>query len=111
MSPNPIKLKKLGTKKEINTDIFTNEEYTWISAVLFSKVHPGFLLDHANEVEEIHWSGMQNDFVLVHNPIAKNPLEEELFKPATTIKKINGQIITEGKDIFPTIRTDQITYD
>ena len=59
--------KKSGSP--VSTDIFCNSSFNAISAILFSNVdalnypnHPG------------------NDFVLIHNPLAKNPLERGFIK-------------------------------
>lgn len=54
---------------EIKTDIFCNSEYDCISAILFSCV------DAVNRPEKLG-----DDFVLIHNPLAKNKLPLELVK-------------------------------
>lgn len=88
-------LEKAGTDKSINTNIFMNKDYSWISAILFSKAHPCFLLEHANEIPGIYWGETKNDFELVHNPFAKYPLTEKIFEPASTIRIVGDKLVTE----------------
>lgn len=94
---------KQSASNPIYTDILGNENYKWISAILFSKVHPGLLLDNANEIPNIQWGEINNDFVLVHNPAAEYPLTEKLFEAAATIRIEEGKLINEGKRIFPSL--------
>lgn len=53
---------------EISTDIFLNEKYQGISAILYSCV------DLCNRPKK---SGQ--DYILIHNPLAKNPVKEGLL--------------------------------
>ncbi len=53
----------------VSTNIFLNSDYDVISAILFSNVDA---LNYPN------YPG--NDFVLIHNPIAKNPLPRGFIK-------------------------------
>ncbi|MGF1933684.1 MAG: hypothetical protein RM347_004710 [Nostoc sp. ChiQUE02] len=55
----------------VSTDIFLNNQYDGISAVLYSCVG----VDSLNSPQELG-----DDFVLLHNPLAKNKLERGLIK-------------------------------
>lgn len=55
----------------VSTDIFLNHQYDGISAVLYSCVG----VDSLNSPQELG-----DDFVLLHNPLAKNKLERGLIK-------------------------------
>lgn len=55
----------------ISTEIFLDPHFKNLSAVLFSTIGPGC------DLEKV---GMGEDFILVHNPLAKNPLTEGLIK-------------------------------
>lgn len=88
---------------KINTDIFGNAKYEWVSAILFSKVEVCLLLEQAKNLPHINWNGINNDFVLVHNPSALCPLAEDLFNSKTRLKIQDNKLVLEGKNIFPTI--------
>lgn len=92
--------KHAAFKAMINTNIFGNEEFNWVSAILFSKVEACLLLEQAKNLPDINWGEQKNDFVLVHNPSALYPLSENVFNCATQVYIKNDKLLTRGKDIF-----------
>ncbi len=95
--------KKPTSDALIPCNIFGSEEYSWVSAVLFSGVNPGFLLESADELPNIVWNGIKNDFVLVHNSAAKKPLLMDIFESNTEVIFKPDKIIVKGENIFPFI--------
>lgn len=63
------------TGAEVSTNIFLDDEYNHISAILYSNTHAGNFNQESGD-----------DFILIHNPKAVNPL------PINIIKK--GKVIT-----------------
>lgn len=96
--------KKLTTGAVISTDVFGNEAYAWISAVLFSKAEPCLLLENSNLFPSVNWNGVKNDFVLVHNQKAKYPLQEDIFGCRTIILPEASKLKVGGDSIFPTFQ-------
>lgn len=94
-------LRKTDTTNLIETNILGNENYKWISAILFSKVPLIYLFDNAFQIPWISWGDIKNDFVMVYNPVTEYPLTEKLFDTATTITVRDQKIRNEGKIIFP----------
>lgn len=64
-----------ATGAEVSTNIFLDEEYNHISAILYSNTHAGNFNQESGD-----------DFILIHNPKALNPL------PINIIEK--GKVIT-----------------
>lgn len=58
--------------ESVSTSIFLDPDYECLSAVLFSLAHP---VDPENISKK-----RGHDFILVHNPLARNPLPRDLFK-------------------------------
>ncbi len=81
---------------EIQTNILGNEKHNWVSAILFSEIPHLYLLEEASTIPDIQWGKQNNDFVLVHNPTASNPLDIDIFNSATVLKFVNDQLIEEG---------------
>jgi hypothetical protein len=99
---------KLPSGSPISTDILGNEQYSWISAILFSRVDPSLLLSAVEKPLQLVWGGkIKNDFVLVHNPNAMYPLTEDIFGCRTIIEKKQGQLIVHGENIFPSFGSQQ----
>lgn len=66
--------------KPVSTDLFFNPEYSGISAILFSRA------DYLNRTDKI-----TDSFIVVHNPYAKNPIEQGYFSFGSEfIAKKNG---------------------
>lgn len=96
------KLSSPGTT--INTNIFGNPLYNWVSAVIFSSVEVCLSLEQSRNLPCINWGDLENDFVLVHNPTASYPLLEDIFNSMTQVTFEEGRLQIQGKNIFPTFR-------
>jgi hypothetical protein len=64
---------KKGTKTPVETDYFTNPKYSHISAVIFSAVRIDDYDD--KNLTKDYLKVIGDEFSIVHNPLAKNPLE------------------------------------
>ena len=85
---------------QIMTNILGNEEYKWVSAILFSKVEVCLLLRASTYLPNINWKEKKNDFVLIHNPVARYPLSEDLFDSNTIVTVEENKLTTKGENIF-----------
>lgn len=71
LSKEPI-IKK-GTKTPVETDYFTNSKYSHISAVIFSDAN---ITDYDDKnLTKDYLKVIGDEFSIIHNPLAKNPLE------------------------------------
>ena len=62
------KMNAPNTDVVVNKDIFTNKDYSFISAVILSNRCDALIGGYGiNE-------GLYNDMIVIHNPLAKNPL-------------------------------------
>jgi hypothetical protein len=82
--PTVIKNKPDGSQEEIPTDIFTNDKYSEISAIIYSPEHI------INTMGDINKLG--NYLYLVKNPFAKNPIPKNF--PSCRV-----EIVSEGNSI------------
>lgn len=99
-SKDHIKNPKTEKITRLSACILGNPDYKWISAILLSTCPLIFLLNAAKS----EWrEGINNNFVLCHNPNAKIPLAMDLFNSRTIlIPKPNQNIIEViGANIFP----------
>lgn len=81
---------------EIPTNILGNEKYNWVSAILFSGIRQLYLLESASNIPYVQWGKQTNDFMLVPNPTANNPLDMDIFNSATILKVVGDQLVEEG---------------
>jgi hypothetical protein len=86
---------------KIPTNLFENDANNWISAILFSKAPVISLLEKEGESIEHIWNGVNNDFVLVHNPKARHPLDVDPFDCRTILSIHENQLVQKGQPIFP----------
>lgn len=85
----------------INTNIFGNDKFNWVSAILFSRVEVCLLLEQAKNLPGINWGNKKNDFVIAHNPSALYPLSEDLFHSTTQLYAQSNQLLIRGENILP----------
>jgi len=82
----PIIIKKNAKKAPVNTDIFLNDSYKEISAILYSCVSPTESSGMRSTKEilfiplptyDFIYFPLGYDFILIHNPYAINPISKE----------------------------------
>jgi hypothetical protein len=98
------KFEKPSTKATINSDILTNKDYKWISALLISVLDPIYHFEFSKKFSGFAgWEEKKNSYVLIHHDLPTHPLTDDIFDAATQIKPDpdNNIMIVEGKNIFP----------
>ncbi len=105
-SYNPSFNKGLDESKKINVDIFANEKYSHVSAVLISRCWEVLFPNLSHYVPYLNFGVNDNDFILIHNPFASVPIE-------VGVLPVKRELIAEQKDgkfIIETIGTkDSVT--
>lgn len=80
---NPAFVKQTNPNASISVDIFSNENYSHVSAVLISYGWPVLFPDLSKDLSEydplLHFGPTDNDFILIHNPFAAVPLKERIL--------------------------------
>ena len=95
---------KNPNEAKIANDYFLNPENSWISAIIISTTNIFHLLNCSENIfNYINWnSDKKNEYVLIHNPKADIPFDEDL-KVATIIRCIDNRIEISGQNIYPDI--------
>jgi type I restriction enzyme S subunit len=81
-------IKRSGSS--VSMGFFENPEHRGVSAVIYCK---DSILNSPQDRSE-----MGNNFVLVLNPLAKNPIQEQLFKFGKVYKKTDNEIVNLNKE-------------
>jgi len=89
--PVVIKIKPDGTQENIPTDIFTNDAYSEISAVIYSPEH---IINTVGDLDRLG-----RTIFLIRNPFAKNPLPDVFLKIAHELIFRNNVISEIEHDI------------
>ncbi len=99
---------KPSNDSPISTNILGCNEYSWISAILFSGADAISLFNTSEKIPEVTWGKTKNDFVLCRNQAAKYPLPEDVdfFGSRTEIAMKNDTLVVSGKNIFPSFNQD-----
>lgn len=83
-------------EKEIETDYFVKDEWSFISAVIYS-------FADVRDCED--FSVLGNDFIVVHNPLAVNPIDLAFFEGAVHFHAVlNDDGFSLGKSMSPAAR-------
>ena len=97
--------RKNRTDVEISNNYFQRQENKWVSAIIFSFIHPLRLLECATSFKNNKsvWNDSgKNDFILCHNPSATHPVSKNVLPVVSEIFIENENTLRNtGKKVLP----------